>query len=404
MHSPLLTNAINDSLHHAMTGAVGLDVMLALLILSLQPATTGAATAVRLISLAYEMGAALGMEANVEAALRHPDQLCEPWWKSRLEEILLVCYFSRCVINDMADQVPVGGSQSPVQHVSCNTVKQGLTCSVHLGVSRFSTFKPSSAARFPNHPADNVRDAIRYLQAANSVVEVFRPYVEKLSRFEADGIYTTPNIQSLTTAWAAMDQRVEAARKQRMRFNMLERDVLLCHFAMSHRTVCCIAGLPRPFGPVEDKLNANQTAGHRMMLNGSILVDIWNKMDDGHLLTGHVILIIVIAIGCIRAVWATVNKQHPNLMGLDMDKVEKAAQKIHTMGGMGSSVLTRLSDAFARSFEHDSEACNNSVDQFLLDWGNPANWLDGDFASWSWLLTGQTNGDELPNGGGSSTI
>lgn len=79
-----------------MTGAVGDEVVLALLILALQPAQPGqlcGPSPVRLISLAYETGKALGLEGLARAAVKRGAQMCEPWWAPMLERVLLVSFF-----------------------------------------------------------------------------------------------------------------------------------------------------------------------------------------------------------------------------------------------------------------------------------------------------------------------
>jgi len=76
-----------------MTGAVGDEVVLALLILALQPVQPEqmcGPSPLRLISLAYETGKALGFEGLARAAAKRPAQMCEPWWSEMLERVLLV--------------------------------------------------------------------------------------------------------------------------------------------------------------------------------------------------------------------------------------------------------------------------------------------------------------------------
>lgn len=78
-----------------MTGAVGDEVVLALLILALQPAQPGqlcGPSPLRLISLAYETGKALGLESLARAAVKRGAQMCEPWWAPMLERVLLVSF------------------------------------------------------------------------------------------------------------------------------------------------------------------------------------------------------------------------------------------------------------------------------------------------------------------------
>lgn len=76
-----------------MSGAIGQDVMLALLILALQPSQPdqmSGPSPVRLLSMAYGIGKSLGLERIAGAALKRKERLCEPWWGEMLERILLV--------------------------------------------------------------------------------------------------------------------------------------------------------------------------------------------------------------------------------------------------------------------------------------------------------------------------
>ena len=87
---------IDESILHAMTGAIGIDVILALLICSLAPAqpsdtSHASRSPLRLISMAYQMGCSMALEVEARAILRMGDALKEPWWKERLGRVMLVC-------------------------------------------------------------------------------------------------------------------------------------------------------------------------------------------------------------------------------------------------------------------------------------------------------------------------
>ncbi len=68
---PEFPHLVDESLLYCLTGAVNHDVVLALLILALAPEPTHASyrphpTSLRLISLAYQVGLGLGLDALVE--------------------------------------------------------------------------------------------------------------------------------------------------------------------------------------------------------------------------------------------------------------------------------------------------------------------------------------------------
>jgi hypothetical protein len=97
-HSSLYNEAIADqidaSIRHVMSGDLTRDTVFALLILSAPQHEMDAArarpTALRLVSLAYDIGLSLGLEALARVALRHGDELCHPWFDERMELVLLV--------------------------------------------------------------------------------------------------------------------------------------------------------------------------------------------------------------------------------------------------------------------------------------------------------------------------
>lgn len=105
-----------------MMGAVSVDVVLALLIGSAAGSHPKLPSVTRMISLAYELGQALGLESNTLAGLEMGDELCQPWWKERYEEMLLVsCSLCPYVRADNA----VGGSQMSIQSVRLETHRSG---------------------------------------------------------------------------------------------------------------------------------------------------------------------------------------------------------------------------------------------------------------------------------------
>lgn len=81
---------INESIRQALLGAVSVDVVLALLIGTTAGTTPELPSRSRIISIAYEIGKALGMESNTLAGLEMGEELCQPWWRERYEEMLLV--------------------------------------------------------------------------------------------------------------------------------------------------------------------------------------------------------------------------------------------------------------------------------------------------------------------------
>jgi len=85
-----LHHLINESIAHAMRGAIDADVVLAFLLLSVAHCSPIVPSPMRLIAMAYELGLALGYESNQRSALELGDDLALPCWRVKLDEMLLV--------------------------------------------------------------------------------------------------------------------------------------------------------------------------------------------------------------------------------------------------------------------------------------------------------------------------
>lgn len=91
-----LHHLINESIAHAMRGAIDGDVVLALLLLAVAPCSPIVPTSTRLISMAYEIGLALGYGSTEQSALSLGEELAQPWWRTKLDELLLVSSPQMC--------------------------------------------------------------------------------------------------------------------------------------------------------------------------------------------------------------------------------------------------------------------------------------------------------------------
>lgn len=91
-----LANLVDESILLALTGVVSYEVVLALLILAMAPAIPTEQgqrcrpTSLRLISLAYQFGLDLGLEAKVEGLLKMGSELREPFWTESMELVQMV--------------------------------------------------------------------------------------------------------------------------------------------------------------------------------------------------------------------------------------------------------------------------------------------------------------------------
>lgn len=119
-HAVLLDEAIAN----LSAGAVSPEAVLALLILSLAPATSDSSRApmspLRMVSMAYSVGQAMGLDAVAEIGIRSK-WILQPEWASRLDELLMASPVHQSL--DISQLIVlVGGRQEPVQHVSPATL------------------------------------------------------------------------------------------------------------------------------------------------------------------------------------------------------------------------------------------------------------------------------------------
>ncbi|KAL1407946.1 hypothetical protein Q8F55_004743 [Vanrija albida] len=179
-HSPGLAAITAECLLMAMSGNASVDVVLALLILSLAPERPDdedkddknaraprPPSPYRLISLAYSMGQNLGLESVAEAALRRGNDLNHESWNESLWRLQLWA----AVVNRFALLSLMYGQTIPPQLV---------------------------APRLPPLARDSVEACNRHLRAEAKLVEIFRPVAVILCSLEhRDDEYSIPLINEL---------------------------------------------------------------------------------------------------------------------------------------------------------------------------------------------------------------
>ncbi|TXT04314.1 hypothetical protein VHUM_04201 [Vanrija humicola] len=189
-HSPGLAQLTAECLLMAMSGNASVDVVLALLILSLAPERPDdeekddksnraprPPSPYRLISLAYSMGQNLGLESAAEAALRRGAELNHESWNESLWRLQLWA----AVVNRYALLSMMYGQTIPPALV---------------------------APRLPPLARDSVEACNRHLRAEARLIEIFRPVAVLLCSLEhRDDEYDIPSVNELhDTSRSAFDQ------------------------------------------------------------------------------------------------------------------------------------------------------------------------------------------------------
>jgi hypothetical protein len=184
-HSAALEPLLNESILLAMSSAASVDVMLALLILSLAPLPPdlGGAhdtakapapctpSAYRLISLAYQMGQSLGYETMGEAALQRGAELNREWFGEQLWNLQLWVAI--------------------VNRFSLLSLMNG----------QIALLPPRIAARLPTLARDSVEMCNAHLRAEARVIDMFEPVALKLCSMEHVDAYPLDIVRELQTVW-----------------------------------------------------------------------------------------------------------------------------------------------------------------------------------------------------------
>lgn len=189
-YSVALEPLLNESILLAMSGAASVDVMLALLILSLAPILPEKAadetdapctpSAFRLIALAYSMGQSLGFESMAEAVIARGQDLNREYFGEHLWTLQLWA----AIVNRFA-----------------------ILSLMH---GQIATLPVRVADRLPVLARESVEACNRHLRTEASVIAIFEPVARKLCSLEHVDNYTLEGIRSLQTVWRAAIDKVKA--------------------------------------------------------------------------------------------------------------------------------------------------------------------------------------------------
>lgn len=235
------------------------------------------------------------------------------------------------------------------------------------------------------------------------MLECFRPTVELVAKAESDSVFGMADLAGLTETWSGLQDRLSAHRSANPDAGMV---VVYLEFSLGYRMVKFFQGLPTPVNPALKVVGYN-TIGSELLRISSIVVEYWNELDiDANPpSSGLTYSVVVGAIGTILAVYAAVYKQHPNFLGLNIERTKIAEAKVHSLGGVSSLLLKRMREEFAAELDKPENAGAGPAPVFEDGaWSEGAvdpNAFDQDLSAWSWLFADMA-GDGWP-GGATST-
>lgn len=272
-----------------------------------------------------------------------------------------------------------------------------------MAKTRVMTLLSSSARHIPVPPADNYREAMGHLVQLSAMLECFRPNLEAVARAESDSVFGIADLAGLTDSWSELQDRLN---KHRATYPDAGMAIVYLEFSLGYRIVKFFQGVPTPVSPSLKVVGYN-TIGAELLRISSVIVEYWNDLDieTNPPLSGLTYSVVVGAIGTILAVYAAVYKQHPNFLGLDIERTKTAEAKVHALGGISSLLLKRMRQEFAAELDKPDEratvAALYTEGGARDDAGADSDTFDQDLSAWSWLFANMA-GDGW-SGGATST-
>lgn len=274
----------------------------------------------------------------------------------------------------------------------------------HLSLTGSHLIQPSSAHLLPLYPADNYREAIRHLQLANKIIDIFRPMVTFMAEAEAAQSYGIFDVAAASQAGKELGSRVDELHRTVPLSDQLQSDLLFAHFNCCYRLVRFVQILPIPLN-AEEKLHALGLSGSKMVFTAKLVLDMFLNMDDCHLLPPHTVISIASATMCMRSVADHTARHRQRFSPFELDNCDEAEAKLKRVGGTSFHIMSRWYDQFlkmGRRYGGDPDDSDNgqpgdalaapggpvlatSVEQFLFDLGDPMSFLNhSDLDTWNW--------------------
>jgi len=221
------------------------------------------------------------------------------------------------------------------------------------------------------------------------MLECFRPTVEAIAKAETDSVFGFADLTGLAESWPDLQELLRAHRAAHPNSGMA---VVYLEFSLGYRMVKFYQCLPTPISPSLKVVGYN-TIGSELLRISSVIVEYWNDLDieASPPLSGLTYSVVVGAIGTILAVYAAVYKQHPNFLGLNIERTKTAEAKVHSLGGVSSLILKRMREEFAAELDKPDEpraapAAGAERGALALDTTTDPNAFDQDLSAWSWLF------------------
>lgn len=261
-----------------------------------------------------------------------------------------------------------------------------------MSTCRIHTVLPSHLDRFPRPPGDNYKTAMAHLQREHTTVQVFQPYLEILAKAESQSLVGGTQISQVTDSWTSLQNRLTDFRKTSP---PLAGDMSLTfiEFYVAYRAIKFFQQLPTPIAP-KDKIEGHSMIGTEMLRISTLIVEYFIDLDlDSPACRNNsqIFGVVVGAIGTILAVYAVVYKQHPNFLGLNIERTKMAAEKVHRYGGIPSRTLRKMREEFAAALDVPDAPVGGGLivgdgggDNFHSRTGGEV--LDPDVEAWTWLL------------------
>ncbi|RXK37327.1 hypothetical protein M231_05393 [Tremella mesenterica] len=223
LHDLDLSQIIDQSLQHVSRGAISIDVILALLILSLTPLDTSLPrlqpTAFRLISLAFSIGMDMGLEQRSESGLRDVETLYGLGSRRGLDDILL-----------------------------WETVKRRYNI---LRLMHSPNILPVNFHHLPDHDNPLTMRTIQHLRDETRMIRACDDLIRELTQLEKDVGRIVVDLSEMLILWDGFETTVEKLREERGHENLLlQRDSQAVILAMSIRITGLIQSVPWPVSPV----------------------------------------------------------------------------------------------------------------------------------------------------------
>ncbi|WWC57972.1 uncharacterized protein I303_100507 [Kwoniella dejecticola CBS 10117] len=374
-----LARLIEQSLMAFLSGSVSKESVFGLFILSLSPIKPSLSprsqpSALRMISLAYNLGNDIGISQTVQMALKDVEGLKEPWSDKTLDLVLLWT----AIIN-----------------------RYNI---LHIISTRCNLPIKSPASLLPiDHPSETVRQTITHLKGEDELVNMVTDHISHLNEIEVDwipekflGCYEDINQLSFLLPFSS------SSAQSAIHLRLLSRDSKCVEFALVIRLAVIVQKIPSPLDP--SIRSPGLTAIGQNYLNVSTaLLDLlspsYSESSNTSSLPSYIVLCICTALVCVRRAIVYTKRSHPDVHSGEYGRLRQAEKILRSLGGSAGLIVDHtnvqlgpLGDPVSSTFGSDIGA--------QTDMANNFDWATLDWSSWDWnslLVDPMTLTMEPPN-------